>query len=101
MLYNPDGERETKITSGVGITSNNQTEALALSQGLKVASVKGLCQISLIRDSMIIIQRCIKLRKQNEADIPHIFHRIRMLLNKSASYDFYHVKRENNKSTDE
>lgn len=100
-MYCPNGEIEMKFTGGLGITSNNQFEALAFWKGLKMASSRGFRHISLIRDSMIVIKICLKIKDQNEEDLPPIFLRIGILLKKFEVFDIYHVRRENNQIVDE
>lgn len=92
LLYNPDEEIETKYAWGLGNTFNNQAGALDLWQGLKIASSKGLPQISIIGYSMIIIQRCIKIKQQMYVYFSPTFQQIRMLLNNFESYVFTMLK---------
>lgn len=85
---------------GLGNATNNQVEALLLWEGLKIAISKGLQQLSIVGDSMVIIQRCSKIRQHSNSELSLMFLLTGILLSQLEDYNIFHVKHEINREAD-
>ena len=60
VIITPEGLLETSFAWGLGSETNNMAEALALWQGLRIAKNQGITELTILRDSRIIIQAMTK-----------------------------------------
>jgi ribonuclease HI len=60
IVLDPNGKQEVSFKWGLGGATNNQAEALALYQGLKILDPRQIMNLTVIGDSAIIIRlmRC-------------------------------------------
>jgi len=61
VILNLKENTEVKYVWGLGITTNNQAETFSLRKGLKISLDIGIKTLYIVDDSLIIIQKCIKL----------------------------------------
>lgn len=70
VIVNLEEEIEIKFSWGLRIMMNNQVEAPFLWQGLNINVANGIKMLTIVGDSMMIIQKCVKLFK-NENLLEH------------------------------
>ena len=100
VFFTRDGLLDIKFTSGLGIDSNNMTEALALWQGLRIAKEMGISKLNVIGDSIIIICALAENLMPNNMALRHLIQKIVVQTSSSKKINFYHVLRENNSNVD-
>lgn len=65
VIVNLEEKKEIKFAWGLGITMNNQAKALSLWHGLNISMANGIKILTIVGDSMMIIQKCVNL-SENE-----------------------------------
>ena len=91
-----DGTIELKYAWGLGKETNNQAKALALLQGLKQLTRKGIIQSRVIRDSQSLIFLMISKSLPKEFQLNQIICRIHNIASKFQLLLFFHVLCRNN-----
>lgn len=62
VIFLSDEEREIQYAHGLGTSTNNQAEYLALWQGLELALSKEIRHLMVFGDSVIVIQQVSKFK---------------------------------------
>lgn len=103
VLLNLEEKTELKFAWVLSNATNNQAEALSLWQGLKISVSKGIRNLIIAGDTLVIIQKCLSLAKHEnliESKTSPILIRIMYLLKKIENYKIFHVKQANNQLAD-
>ena len=91
---------EFKFAWGLGIDTNNMAEALALWQGLRIATTLGISKLIVIKDSRVVIRALAEKLMPNQMALRHLIHKIVARASLFKKINFYHVLRENNSYVD-
>ena len=91
---------EFKFTWGLGIDTNNMSEALALWQGLRITKDLGTTELIVIGDSRVVICALAENLFPTQLGMRHILYKIMTQASLFSKIDFYHVLQENNPHAD-
>lgn len=100
ILYNIDGIIEVRYVLDLGRKNKNQVELYGLLQGLNIAKYKGIKDIIILEDSLIIILYLSKPRNPNDNSLSQILTQIFFLANSFISKEYYHILIGNNLEVD-
>lgn len=97
-----DMQGETVVKRGLylGITTNNQAEYQALKLGLEEAASRGIQELHIYMDSMLVVNQMRGVFKVKNRDLWPIHESIKLLLPKFKTISFTHIPRELNKLAD-
>jgi ribonuclease HI len=85
----------------IGYKTNNQAEYSALIFGLKGALTLGITSLSVLGDSLLVINQVNNIYKVNSACLHDLYKEAQALKTQFDFIEFNHVYRENNKRADE
>jgi ribonuclease HI len=85
----------------IGYKTNNQAEYSALIFGLKGALTLGITSLSVLGDSLLVINQVNNIYKVNSACLHDLYKEAQSLKTQFDFIEFNHVYRENNKRADE
>jgi len=97
----PDGLTELSYSWGLGVNTNNTTEALTLWQGLNQALRLNVQDLVVIGDSRLIIQALATHRLPNQLKLWHILGKIKLLLKSFHSGQLFNILRDLNGESDQ
>ena len=63
VIFDPGGSKKEDFSWGLGRSTNNHAEWLALLKGLEIALTLGIRDLVVFRDSLLVISEVIKLVK--------------------------------------
>jgi ribonuclease HI len=84
----------------LGVTTNNQAEYQALKLGLEEAIRRGVQQLDVYMDSMLVVNQMKGIYKVKNSDLRAIHQSITELASRFTRLTFNHVPRERNKQAD-
>jgi ribonuclease HI/exonuclease III len=100
LIENSSTGFRLRYAIGLGTTSNNYAEAMALWQGLCQVQSTGARELIIIGDSRMLIQAIIHKRATQNAMLNNLISKIRLLLRGLDSFQIFHVLRELNHDAD-
>ena len=95
-----DGKKAHSFAWGLGLSSNNQAEALDLFQGLKLLKSLNIREENVLGNSQIIINAIVSNYSPLDLRLARLITRIKDLGNSFQKLNFFHVLRINNKDAD-
>jgi ribonuclease HI len=99
VITDPRETTETSFTQGLGVLSNNQAEAYALWQGLKIAKDSCARSLVVLGDSKTIINHMIFNSVPVDNPLASIIAQSKQEATNFSEISYYHVMRENNRDT--
>ena len=100
LIFSPDSEKITSLSSGLGICSNNQAECYILLRACHLAKNFGLKDIQIFEDSEVLIKLLNFESQFNNPSLDNILQRIRNFLKDFEKVSSFHILRELNKQSD-
>lgn len=100
VIYNPDGLIVVESGEYLGVTTNNQAEYQALKFGLDEAQKRGIREIDVFLDSMLVVNQMNGTFKVKNRDLWPIYESVKELVKNFKQVSFTHVPRELNKHAD-
>ena len=98
ILLNPGGHVEHTFAWGLGITSNNEAEWLALIQSLHILKENKIRKALIIGDSRHVIYKLINGYNEGAIKCWRLYEKAKLLM--SSDYEAYHILRHNNSAAD-
>ncbi len=99
-LFTMDGEEFFRKGIYLGVTTNNQAEYQALKFGLEEAKKRGIREVHVYMDSLLVVNQMLGKFKVKNRDLWPIHDAIKSLVPSFAHVYFTHVPRELNKIAD-
>jgi ribonuclease HI len=93
IIFDPKGNQETSFAWGIGETTNNQVEALALWKGILIMKRQNIKNAIVIGDLMIVIRHMVHKTLPKEPHMNRLLHHIQKLIEGFKSVKFYHSLR--------
>ena len=100
VLINPEGIIENRYAWGLGMKTNNQVDALGLFLGLSVAQNKGIKDMQILGDSMLIIKHMNYNSATQNINLNQIIKRSLGIIPLFDRVNFFHILRSKNKDAD-
>lgn len=100
VLRGADGEVIGEIAQGIGEATNNVAEYAALVAGLELALDKGVTDIEIYMDSELVVSQLLGRWKIKKDTLRPLAVKARSLMNRFASFELSHVRRELNSDAD-
>eukprot|EP00253_Pinus_taeda_P033411 PITA_33411 len=101
VIYFADNLRKVHFSWGLGISTNNQAELLALTKACQIARDKGIKECQAFGDSEILISKINSDSQFSNAILNKSLNRLRIILQDFTSFKIYHILRSLNKEADE
>jgi len=101
VLYSPDKKILVERGEYVSYGTNNQAEYLGLIIGLEVAIQKGIKNLIIQGDSMLVVKQVSGLWKVKDLKLQESHKKVKKLLESFTYFKINHVYRDNNKEADE
>jgi ribonuclease HI len=101
IILSPGEQIRIEFSWGLGEGTNNQTEALALWQGLLQLERNGITDVLIFGDSQILIKALISSVDIKDMKLKQLLSRIKRRLTNFRKVEFYHILRSNNKEADQ
>jgi len=95
ILY-PRGNQELTYARGIGISSNNEVEALLVYQGWTLLIESGIKRVTMIGDSKIVIRHMHQDSIPKDVVLSHIIARTLALIWDIKGIEFYQMLRKHN-----
>jgi ribonuclease HI len=100
VIFDSDGQNILDYSWGLGKTTNNRAESLAVYMGLQIASSRNLHELTVLGDSELIIKDLLGL-KNSTLQIPNgLQSRINSLKFQFSNIHFFHILRSQNQVVD-
>lgn len=100
VLFDPDGNVIGELARGIGNTTNNVAEYMALVEGLEMALAKGVTDIEVFMDSKLVVFQVKGEWKIKNDRLRSFAAKAQILLSKFDTATLAHVRRENNADAD-
>lgn len=100
VIYN-NGQEIWASCKFIGLKTNNNSEYSALIFGLKAALNMGIESLSVLGDSLLVINQLNGIYKVKSEDLMHLYEEAMQLKKQFKFIEFNHVYREKNKRADE
>eukprot|EP00253_Pinus_taeda_P023884 PITA_23884 len=101
VFYFADNLRKVHFCWGLGISTKNQAELLALTKACQIARDKGTKECQVFGDSEILISKINSDAQFNNAILNKSLNRLKLILQDFTSFKIYHILRSLNKEADE
>ena len=95
-----DGEHTIEHFKYFGIKTNNQSEYLALIEGLKLAVKQGAKKLDIFMDSQLVVKQVNGEYKVKNAKMQPLHADVMGFLERISVWTITHIKREDNKRAD-
>jgi ribonuclease HI len=100
VLYSLGGIQRIAYSWSLGLATNNQAEAYALLQGLRLAKQEEITSLSILGDSKGILSHLRKHTIPEDMKLKNIFIRIYQEMESGMDTQIYHVLWHNNQPAD-
>ena len=100
IIFEPSGNPHLSYAWGLGHTSNNQAEYLALWQGLNQARKLNIQKITIFGDSKIIVKTLHTKKGPTDINLGQTYRKVLLLLTHFSNHKAYHVLRNLNNLVD-
>jgi ribonuclease HI len=100
VIYDSDGQKVADFSWGLGKTTNNRAETLAVYMGLKLAHERSIQTLTVIGDSEIVIKELRGLSTSTNHPPNGLSSRINTLKQQFTSLRFFHTLRAQNTEAD-
>eukprot|EP00253_Pinus_taeda_P015281 PITA_15281 len=101
VIFFADNLRKVHFSWGLGISTNNQAELLALTKACQIARDKGIKECQAFGDSEILISKINSDTQFSNAILNKSLNRLKIILQDFTSFKIYHILRSLNKEADE
>jgi ribonuclease HI len=91
---------EIKFYWNLGVTTNNKAKAYAVYQGIQLAKQRHIYYLKIVGDSKNVIRYFVTGSTPQDVGLKALIKHIKINLS-SFIVQFFHIRRENNKDTDE
>eukprot|EP00253_Pinus_taeda_P004292 PITA_04292 len=100
IIFSPEGRSKDSFFWSLGVKTNNQAELLSLLKACQIAREKGIKDIQISGDSVILIKKLIAGELFRNADLNRTLERLKRVLAFFASYKVFHILRTSNNEAD-
>ena len=101
VIYFADNLRKVHFCWGLGISTNNQAELLALTKACQIVWDKGIKYCQAFGDSEILIRKINSDDQFSNAILNKSLNRLKLILQDFTSFKIYHILRSLNREVDE
>ena len=100
IILDPTGTHVLSYAWGLGLTSNNQAEYLALWQGLNQARKLNIQKLTIFGDSRLIVKALHTKKIPMDISLAHTHRKVLLMLKHFRTHKAYHVLRNLNNLAD-
>ena len=100
IIFEPSGKLHLSYAWGLGHTSNNHAEYLALWQGLNQAGKLNIQKLTILGDSRLIVKALHTKKVPTDIKLAQTHRKVLLLLLQFRNYKVYHVLRNLNSIAD-
>lgn len=101
VIYNASLEEIAVISKSIGIHSNNESEYMALIEGLTALLFRGIKSVIVFGDSQLVINQVTKVYKVKSENLIPLYNQVQELLTQFEYIEIKHVLRNKNKRADQ
>ena len=99
-IKDEQGRLITRISQGIGLTTNNQAEYRAVIAALEKAVRLGAKQVELNSDSEFVVKQIKGEYRVKKATLKPLYQRVKQLQNYLESFTINHIPRQQNREAD-
>ena len=100
VIFDPRGDKQKDFAWGLGRSTNNNAEWLALLKGLEIALTLGIRDLVVFGDSLLVIKEVRKLARNYKNPSNKMHHIFNSLIGDFNVINFLHILRSDNQSVD-
>jgi ribonuclease HI len=101
VIIDSDGQNILDYSWGLGNTTNNKAESLAVYMGLRIARSQNIHELIVLGDSELIIKELLGSSKSTNQALFGLQSRIRALKSQFSKIQFFHILRSQNQAVDQ
>uniref|UniRef100_A0A6C0IVH7 RNase H type-1 domain-containing protein n=1 Tax=viral metagenome TaxID=1070528 RepID=A0A6C0IVH7_9ZZZZ len=101
VVYNSSLEEIIVVSKAIGVKTNNESEYMALIEGLRSLLFRSIKNVIVFGDSQLVINQVTKIYKVKSENLLPLYNQVQELLKQFDYIEFKHVLRNKNKRADE